>query len=132
MSLADVQGLSPVARFQHTVALRIKKFSVRGSKCWFVLHHQNCLRPSSYGTLFCRARRFSFHRRLSKRQIYLKSSSFPQFAVYPYHSVALLYDPVNRSQPQTSTLSRFFGRKERFKDSYLRFGVHSKSVVTDR
>src|SRR5215831_10453755 len=41
------------------------------------------------------------------------------------------HDAENDGEPQTHTLTLFFGRKERFKDMLLCFFVHSDAVVCD-
>src|SRR5512145_2006973 len=65
------------------------------------------------------------------RHIDFKGGSPPRLAINVDVTVILFHNAVDRGQSQSGSLSNVLGRKKRFKDSGLRFLVHTAAVVTD-
>src|SRR5205814_1133018 len=61
----------------------------------------------------------------------LKGRSNAEFAHHVHPALVLLDDAINRGQPETSSLSDLFGRKERLKNSSQRFLAHSSAGIGD-
>src|SRR5215472_735075 len=69
------------------------------------------------------------HLTVDSRQVDLENRPFSQFAVNPDVSAALLYDAIDRGEPESRTLPELLGGKKWIKNLRLRLTVHTAAGI---
>src|SRR6202166_1773098 len=129
MLRTDLTRFLTVARFQHGVTQEVQDIEIQSPEAILIFYEQNRFismkRQCSGREIF-----LWFDRFIDTRQIDLECRPHPDFTVHLNVTTALLYNAINRRQPQPRPFPLFFCGKEWFKDVGLGRNVNAKPSVS--